>query len=251
MASLLADTAVLKSGRRVEGTYLGGDSRSVRIAAGDRVETIDVNELRAIEFGSGMGTGSASSMSSRSNSMSRSANANTAPAPRGGGFEVPAGTRIVVRLIDNVDSERDSVGRLYKASLDEAIVVDGQTIVPRNGDVTLKLVDDKQSGKLAGRTVLTLDVVSLNVNGREVDVQTAEIEQQSGSQGARTAKAAAGVGAIGAIIGGIAGGGSGAAIGAASGAAVGAGSQVMLKGQRVRIPSETRLSFTLEQPVRI
>jgi hypothetical protein len=59
------------------------------------------------------------------------------------------------------------------------------------------------------------------------------------------------VGAVGAVIGAIAGGGKGAAIGAASGAAVGAGSQVLLKGQRVRIPSETRLTFTLEQPSRI
>ncbi|MDZ4801889.1 MAG: hypothetical protein SGI92_27355 [Bryobacteraceae bacterium] len=48
---------------------------------------------------------------------------------------------------------------------------------------------------------------------------------------------------VGALIGGIAGAGSGAG--------VGAGSQVLLKGQRVRILSETRLSFLLEQPVRI
>ncbi len=243
-AALLADTAVLKNGRRVEGTYLGGDSRTVRMASGDRVESIDVTDLRGIEFGSGVGTSSASASASRSETRSSSASSSR-------GAEIPAGARVVVRLIDDVDSERDAVGKTYRASLDEAIVVDGQTAVPRNVDVTLKLVDDKQSGKLAGRTVLTLDVVSLTVNGRQVDVQTAEIQQQSGSQGARTAKTAAGLGALGAVIGGIAGGGSGAAIGAASGAAVGAGSQVLLKGQRVRIPSETRLSFTLEQPVRL
>ena len=50
--------------------------------------------------------------------------------------------------------------------------------------------------------------------------------------------------ALGAIIGAIAGGGKGAAIGAASGAALGTGAQV-LRGQRVKVPSETRLSFTL------
>jgi hypothetical protein len=167
------------------------------------------------------------------------------------GTEIPAGTSVVVRLIDSVDSERDSIGQTYRASLDEAIVVDGRTVAPRNADVTLKLVGDQQSGKLTGRTVLMLDVVSMTVDGRTVDLHTAEVEQQSASQSARTAKAAAGVGAVGAVIGAIAGGGKGAAIGAASGAAVGAGSQVLLKGQRVRIPSETRLTFTLEQPSRI
>jgi hypothetical protein len=55
--------------------------------------------------------------------------------------------------------------------------------------------------------------------------------------------------ALGAIIGALAGGGRGAAIGAASGAAVGAGAQVITKGQQVKIPSETRLSFTLQQPI--
>jgi hypothetical protein len=56
---------------------------------------------------------------------------------------------------------------------------------------------------------------------------------------------------VGAIIGGIAGGGKGAAIGAGAGAAAGAGSQVFMKGQRVRIPSETSLYFTTQQPVAI
>jgi hypothetical protein len=53
------------------------------------------------------------------------------------------------------------------------------------------------------------------------------------------------------VIGGIAGGGKGAAIGAGAGATAGAGVQVLTKGQRVHIPSETRLSFILESNVRI
>jgi hypothetical protein len=53
------------------------------------------------------------------------------------------------------------------------------------------------------------------------------------------------------VIGAIAGGGKGAAIGAVSGAGAGTAVQVMTKGQRVRIPSETRLTFTLQQAVRL
>jgi hypothetical protein len=82
-----------------------------------------------------------------------------------------------------------------------------------------------------------------------VDVNTTEVTEQSDSRGARTGKVVGGTAAIGAIIGAIAGGGKGAAIGAASGAAVGTGAQVLTKGQRVRIPSETRLTFTLQQPL--
>ena len=39
--------------------------------------------------------------------------------------------------------------------------------------------------------------------------------------------------------------------GPGAGAGAGTVAQVATKGQRVRIPSETRLTFTLQQPVRL
>src|SRR5262249_30757598 len=56
---------------------------------------------------------------------------------------------------------------------------------------------------------------------------------------------------LGAIIGAIAGGGKGAAIGAGAGAAAGAGAQVLTRGRSVAIPSESLLTFNLQQPLRI
>ncbi len=56
---------------------------------------------------------------------------------------------------------------------------------------------------------------------------------------------------MGAIIGAIAGGGKGAAIGAAAGGAAGAGAEVVTKGQRVKIPSETILTFVTENPAHL
>jgi len=279
-ATLLADTIVLKNGRTVEGTFLGGDSRSVRIAVGDNVQTLAVGTISQINFGSynssssGVDTTSGSSSSSANNSSvlspsaqrsSNSANSRNNTGRRSdntsrsnsnsnsrydnNSIEIPVNTAFVVRLIDDVDSERDDTGKTYRASLDEALIVNDRTVIQKGADVTVKLIDDKESGKLTGRTVLTLGLDSMMVNGRNVMVQTSEVTEQSGSRGARTAKTSAGVAAVGAIIGGIAGGGSGAAIGAATGAAVGAGSQVLMKGQRVRVPSETRLTFTLLQPI--
>jgi hypothetical protein len=56
---------------------------------------------------------------------------------------------------------------------------------------------------------------------------------------------------VGAGLGAVFGGGKGAATGAAVGGAAGAGTQVITKGRTVRIPSETRLTFVLDTPVRI
>jgi hypothetical protein len=153
-------------------------------------------------------------------------------------------------MIDGVDSEVNRVGQTFNASLDEPVMLNGQTVIPRGADVVVKLVDAKESGKLTGRTSLTLDLVSVKINGRMVDINTQTVSQESSSRGARTAKVAGGTAALGAIIGAIAGGGKGAAVGAAAGGATGAGVEVVTSGQRVKIPSETRLTFVVDTPVR-
>jgi hypothetical protein len=56
---------------------------------------------------------------------------------------------------------------------------------------------------------------------------------------------------VGAVIGAIAGGGKGAVIGAGAGGAAGAGAEEVTKGQRVKVPSETRLTFVLDTSIRI
>jgi hypothetical protein len=130
-------------------------------------------------------------------------------------------------------------------------MLNGDTVIPRGADAVVKLADSKESGKLTGRTELTLDLVSVKVNGRMVDINTETVSRESSSRGARTAKVAGGTAAVGAIIGAIAGGGKGAAIGAGAGAAAGAGAEVVTKGQKVKIPSETRLTFVVDTPVRL
>lgn len=164
--------------------------------------------------------------------------------------ELPSGTVITIRLIDAVDSEKNVEGDRFKASLDEPLTLGGDVIAPRGADAVVRLAREKESGKLTGRAELTLELESVTINGREVMVRTSSVTEASGSRGARTAKSAAAVGAVGAVIGAIAGGGRGAAIGAGAGAATGAGAQVLLKGQRVKIASETLLSFTTTETIK-
>jgi len=67
------------------------------------------------------------------------------------------------------------------------------------------------------------------------DIQSALAELTGKSRGASTAKRT----------------GKGAAIGAGAGAGVGAGSEIITKGDQVKVPSETLLDFTLQQDVTI
>jgi len=249
-----ADTITLRNGSVINGTYLGGTARQVRIDDGSNVQTLDVGEIRRIDFGETMRTSAPPPPPpSRPRQLMPESGAQSAPPPatNAAGILLPAGTNIVIRMIEGVDSERDRVGQSFRASLDQPIMVDGNQVIPRGADVVVKLVDAKQSGKLTGKTELALALQSLSVDGRMVDVNTETVKEESSSRTGRTAKVAGGTAAVGAIIGAIAGGGKGAAIGAGAGAATGAGVELATAGQRVRVPSETRLTFVLESAVRL
>jgi hypothetical protein len=91
-----------------------------------------------------------------------------------------------------------------------------------------------------------LELSGIVVDGPMVPVVTGGYELTGKSPGASIAKRTVGGPAIGTIIGAIAGGGKGAAIGAAGGG-LGAGSEIITKGDQVKVPSETLLDFTLQQ----
>ena len=170
---------------------------------------------------------------------------------QGGGRELPSGSQISVRLIESVDSERNQEGDEFRASLEDPITLGNDVVVQKGADARVRLVAEQESGKYSGRAGLTLQLVSITSEGKTIPVNTSDVSEYSGSRGARTAKSAAAVGAIGAVIGAIAGGGKGAAIGAGAGAAAGAGAQTVMKGQQVRIPSETVLTFTTQKTVQL
>jgi hypothetical protein len=152
-------------------------------------------------------------------------------------------------MIDAVDSQTAKEGDVFKASMDQPIVIGGQTIVPRGADAQVKLVQAHESGKFAGKTELTLSLWSVTMNGKAVEIDTQNITKASSSRGAQTAKVAGGAAAAGAVIGAVAGGGKGAAVGAGAGAAGGAAVEAATKGQRVKVASETLLTFVLDKPV--
>jgi hypothetical protein len=294
-ATGLADTLTLKNGTVVEGTYLGGTARLIRMAVGDGVQSFGVDTVAEVRFGGGerssRGTDNPpsdnsgrpalrrapssssdddarpvirrsadSSDSSRSDSgrpvlmrpdSDRSSSSTSSSVQSPGGIEIPAGTQITVRMIDSVDSQVARLGDTFRASVDEPVYVDSQAVIPRGADVTAKLVDDQQSGKIAGKTVLKLVLTSVKVGDRNVDLTTQDIVRESTSRGSRSGKVIGGTAALGAILGGIVGGGRGAAIGAGSGAGVGTGAEEVSKNQRVKVESETRLVFTLAQAAHI
>src|SRR6516225_5239181 len=98
-ANGFADVVTLKSGRVVEGTYLGGSPRQVRVEVGDQIQNLDVADIVRIEFG---GSQSAAPVAPPEPLPRRSENEfrNVPPPPADqANGELPAGTNLVVRMI--------------------------------------------------------------------------------------------------------------------------------------------------------
>jgi hypothetical protein len=173
------------------------------------------------------------------------------PPPQPVTVTVPANAIVSVRTIDSIDSKTNQSGQMFKASLDAPIVVDDRVIVPSGADAYVKLVEAKSAGRVTGRSELGLELTSIVFQGKTYNVVSSDVKQSGTSRGKQSAERIGGGAALGALIGAVAGGGKGAAIGAAVGGGAGTGVQVFTKGQQVKIPSETRLDFTLQQPLEI
>jgi len=165
--------------------------------------------------------------------------------------EIPGGTPVHIQMIDSVDSAKNHAGDIFHASLAAPIAVNAETIVPRGTDIYVKLVNSSSAGHLAGRSELTLQLARLDFQGASYNLSSDDYHDVGKSRGTRTAETVGAGAAIGAVIGGILGHGKGAAIGAGAGGAGGVAVEEATKTPQVRIASETKLDFTLQQPVTV
>jgi len=164
---------------------------------------------------------------------------------------IPAGTVFSVRMIDSIDSAQNHAGDEFAATLGAPVVVGDRVVIPRNAEARVRLVQATSAGRMRGRSELKLELASVTAGDRTYELQTGYYEQAGASRGTRTAETVGGGAVIGALIGALAGGGKGAAIGTVAGAGAGTAAQAATHGQRVKIPSETKLEFTLKSPVTI
>lgn len=161
---------------------------------------------------------------------------------------IPAGTRILIRMVDSVDSQKQKPGYRFTASLETNLQIDNTIVAPRGTTLYGQLINAESAGRMSGGAELSLELTDIVINGTAYPLLTSDYTVQSQGKGKKTARKIVGGAGLGALIGGIAGGGTGAAIGAGAGAAAGTAVSAAGKGQQVSIPSESLLEFRLQQP---
>jgi len=146
--------------------------------------------------------------------------------------DIPPGTSIKVRIIDQLSSEESEAGDIFHGTLDEPIQANGKELYPRGADVSGRVSDVHRSGRLSdpGELDLVLTTVSSGRVAFSVAVQPLVIKGES--------HAKSNVGKIG---GGAA---LGAAIGAGAGGAAGAGAAAATGKRAAIVKPETVLTFT-------
>ena len=162
---------------------------------------------------------------------------------------VPAGTRILIRTVDPIDSSKQKAGFRFSANLETNLQYDNVVVARRGTPVYGVLATASSAGKMKGSSELGLELTDIVINGTSYPLMTSTYEIEGKGEGGNTAKKVFGGAGLGALIGGLAGGGKGAGIGALAGAGAGTAVAATKKGQQLQIPSESLLEFRLEQPV--
>jgi hypothetical protein len=247
---LSADRVKLRSGKVIEGMFMGADSKSVRVLLDDgQVSEVPIADAVAVEFSARKPAPPPPPKPTPKPAAAAPAPA-PAAAPASRVVTVPAGTPINVRLTQGIDVDSSQAGMTFKGVVDDPVMVGGSIVIPRGSSAILQAVKVEQSGKMKGSDKITLKLNAVGFGGMVHEVATTYVESKGKGEGKRTGRKIGGGAGLGAIVGGIAGGGEGAAIGAAiggvTGAAVAAGGQEHLK-----LPAETRLQFQLTSAVSI
>src|SRR5262249_13310443 len=102
--------------------------------------------------------------------------------------------------------------------------------------------------KFKGAASLKLALVSIDVHGKPMPIESSLYSQVTKGKGKRTAAVIGGGAAAGALIGGLAGGGKGAGIGALVGGGAGtAGAAYTGNDRDINLPAESTIHFKLTQ----
>ena len=103
------------------------------------------------------------------------------------------GTPIPIRLQSALSSASSHAGDIFSGIIDEAVVIDGQTLLAGGTVATGRVLEAKPSssvGRSADRAIdpgyLRIVLVSLNVEGRPVAIETSSIFAKGGSREERT-----------------------------------------------------------------
>jgi len=220
-----SDVLELKDGTVLNGLYMGGSQSSMRFRVKDEIQVIPIEKILALTV-TGRSTASTGS---------------TMVPPPAKATGLPVGTRLLVKLMESIDTRKNKAGSRFTASLEGKLMVDGQEMVAAGSKVYGQIVTAKRGGIGKKKPVLELKLIEISINGELRPIKTNLLSGtgEGGGAGGKVLK--------GAAIGGLASGSSGAEDGAKIGLAV----AILGGGKHAGISSGTLLEFHLAESLKL
>jgi hypothetical protein len=218
---LFADTLELANGTLLEGNFVGSSNGIIMFDTGDGIDAFPESEVVGVFFSSGVDT--AEKLIEANNNA--------------GQITLPAGTRLVIRTSDAIDSSQHGAGHRFRGQLEGALVVDGVTAAPRGTFVHGRIAQAQQARRATGSSELTVEFTDIMIHDQLIPISTGGLSAETGGEGRRTVGRTARAAAVGGLIGG--------SSGARTGARVGVGASILTSGASVNIPRGTILETTL------
>jgi hypothetical protein len=219
-----ADTLRLKNGQVIYGQFLGRTPEGIQFAGPNgNPQIYPPQEVASLTFGPV-----------------------PQPSPSPEMMTVPAGTVILVQLVDTLDTSYTETGQVFSATLSTNLLANGYVVARMGTPVYGQVIEANSAGRASGTSQLQIQLTQIVIGGNPFPIVTNTFDSKGKSPGRRSARRLFGGAGLGAAIGAIAGN---AGMGAAIGAVAGAVGTVVQKGDQVQIPSETQLQFILQQPV--
>ncbi len=253
--SAVRATVLLRDGTHVTGTVLSTNAKEITIRDDNSTRSIEMTRVKAVDYADPAPVSSnAPAVDSRdpvhdyhSHPVESVITTKT--------YVLPVGTQVAIRTEETIDSARAVEGQIFAAEVARNVTdAAGGIVIPKGANAQIVIKSATKGGKIQGTSDLLVDLKTVSIDGRRYQIETSDIYEKGRSgvgMNKRTAEYT-GIGAgIGAIIGAIAGHGKGAAIGAGSGAGAGALTQIVTRGQSIKIPVESVLTFRLDREFRV
>jgi hypothetical protein len=224
-----SDVLELKNGKVLNGSYQGGTVGTLRFQVNEKLEVVAVKDILALTF-----TGGDSASASGSKSVAPAST--TATTTNTGSKKIPAGTKLMVKIAEEIGTHNTKKGQIFTATLESKLMSGSVEVAPAGAKVYGIVLTSEKSGIGARKSVLELTLNKISIKGKTHEIKTSTLrgEGASGGLGRKIIK--------GAAIGALADGSSGAD----TGARVGAGVGLLSGGKHAGIKAGTIVEFSLK-----
>jgi hypothetical protein len=91
---------------------------------------------------------------------------------------LPEGFTIPVRITDEINSKHAHTGEMYSGSVDPSVLVNDVVVIPRGTEAHIRMNQLKKGGHVHGNAKVSLELVSLIINGRRLEVESNELTKK-------------------------------------------------------------------------